>query len=92
MAKVGDEPAVTKSQQRIDLGPRLTPLRYPGHVVAEDRASGRWLMLAASHAVGVNAYIDEEVATWLAGFLLAAYPNCCRRATAFRSMASMRRR
>ena len=31
-------------------------------------------MLAASHAIGVNAYIDEEVATWLAGFLLAQYP------------------
>lgn len=32
------------------------------------------LMLAASHAVGVNAYIDEEVATFLAGFLLDHYP------------------
>ncbi|HJV94128.1 MAG TPA: ribosome biogenesis GTPase YlqF, partial [Azonexus sp.] len=32
------------------------------------------LMLAASHAVGVNAYIDEEVATFLASFLLEAYP------------------
>ena len=32
------------------------------------------LMLAASHAVGVNAYIDIEVATFLAGFLLEHYP------------------
>ena len=32
------------------------------------------LMLAASHAVGVNAYIDIEVATFLAGFLLEYYP------------------
>ena len=31
--------------------------------------------LAASHAVGVNAYIDEEVATFLSGFLLEAYPE-----------------
>ena len=31
-------------------------------------------MLAASHAVGVNAYIDIEVATFLAGFLLEHYP------------------
>ena len=28
----------------------------------------------ASHAVGVNAYIDIEVATFLAGFLLEHYP------------------
>ncbi|MGB7534587.1 MAG: ribosome biogenesis GTPase YlqF, partial [Azonexus sp.] len=32
------------------------------------------LMLAASHAIGVNAYIDIEVATFLAGFLLEHYP------------------
>lgn len=32
------------------------------------------LMLAASHAVGVNAYIDIEVASFLAGFLLEQYP------------------
>jgi ribosome biogenesis GTPase A len=31
-------------------------------------------MLAASHAVGVNAYIDEEVATFLTDFLLEHYP------------------
>jgi len=33
------------------------------------------LMLAASHAVGINAYIEIEVATWLAGFLLEYYPG-----------------
>jgi len=32
------------------------------------------LMMAASHAVGVNAYIDEEVATFLTDFLLEHYP------------------
>jgi ribosome biogenesis GTPase A len=43
--------------------------------VAEDRSHPvDGLMLAASHAVGVNAYIDEEVGTWLAGFLLEHYP------------------
>jgi ribosome biogenesis GTPase A len=30
-------------------------------------------MLAASHAIGVNAYIDEEVAQFLAEVLLARY-------------------
>ena len=36
------------------------------------------LMLAASHAVGVNAYIDEEVATFLAGFLLDQLPGAAQ--------------
>jgi ribosome biogenesis GTPase A len=33
------------------------------------------LMLAASHAVGRNAVIDEEVATFLADCLVANYPT-----------------
>jgi ribosome biogenesis GTPase A len=31
-------------------------------------------MLAASHAVGVNAYIGEDVAVFLADYLLETYP------------------
>jgi ribosome biogenesis GTPase A len=34
---------------------------------------GDGLMLAASHAIGENAYIDEEVATFLAEILLERY-------------------
>jgi ribosome biogenesis GTPase A len=33
------------------------------------------LMLAASHAVGVNALIEEEVATFLAEIVLQRYPQ-----------------
>ena len=32
-------------------------------------------MLAASHAIGENAFISEEVATFLADILLARYPD-----------------
>jgi ribosome biogenesis GTPase A len=32
-------------------------------------------MLAASHAIGVNAVIEEEVATYLADLLLERYPD-----------------
>ena len=74
VAKVGDEPAVTKSQQRIDISPRLTLYDTPGMLWPKIEHPEDGLMLAASHAVGVNAYIDEEVATWLGGFLLANYP------------------
>jgi ribosome biogenesis GTPase A len=74
VAKVGDEPAVTKSQQRIDVNPRLTLYDTPGMMWPKIGHPEDGLMLAASHAIGVNAYIDEEVATWLAGFLLTRYP------------------
>jgi ribosome biogenesis GTPase A len=33
------------------------------------------LMLAASHAIGENAFISEEVAVFLAEILLARYPG-----------------
>ena len=74
VAAVGDQPAVTKSQQRIDVNSRLTLYDTPGMLWPKIAHPEDGLMLAASHAVGVNAYIDEEVATWLAGFLLAHYP------------------
>ncbi|TXH00432.1 MAG: ribosome biogenesis GTPase YlqF [Rhodocyclaceae bacterium] len=74
VAAVGDQPAVTKSQQRIDISNRLTLYDTPGMLWPKIDHPIDGLMLAASHAVGVNAYIDEEVGTWLAGFLLEHYP------------------
>ena len=74
VAAVGDQPAVTKSQQRIDISSRLTLYDTPGMLWPKIAHPVDGLMLAASHAVGVNAYIDIEVATFLAGFLLAHYP------------------
>ena len=73
VAAVGDQPAVTKSQQRIDISPRLTLYDTPGMLWPKIAHPIDGLMLAASHAVGVNAYIGEDVATWLAGFLLEHY-------------------
>ena len=74
VAAVGDEPAVTKSQQRIDLGPRLTIFDTPGMLWPKIEHPTDGLMLAARHAVGTNAYHELEVATFLAGFLLERYP------------------
>ncbi len=74
VAAVGDQPAVTKSQQRIDISSRLIIHDTPGLLWPKIDHPIDGLMLAASHAVGVNAYFDEEVATFLAGFLLASYP------------------
>jgi ribosome biogenesis GTPase A len=74
VAAVGDQPAVTKSQQRIDISSRLTLYDTPGMLWPKIAHPVDGLMMAASHAVGVNAYIGEDVAIFLADFLLQAYP------------------
>ena len=74
VAKVGDEPAVTKSQQRVDLSPTMTLVDTPGMLWPKIEHPSDGLMLAASHAVGRNAIIDEEVATFLADVLVERYP------------------
>jgi ribosome biogenesis GTPase A len=74
IAAVGDEPAVTKSQQSFDLGPGMTITDTPGLTWPKIEHDSDGYMLAASHAIGRNAVIDEEVATFLAGILLARYP------------------
>lgn len=76
VAAVGDQPAVTKQQQRMDLGPRLSIVDTPGLMWPKIELASDGLMLAASHAVGPNAYIDEEVGVYLAELLLQRYPQC----------------
>jgi ribosome biogenesis GTPase A len=74
VAAVGDQPAVTKSQQRIDISSRLTIYDTPGMLWPKIEHPIDGLMMAASHAVGVNAYFGEEVATFLTDYLLVHYP------------------
>ena len=74
IAKVGDEPAVTKSQQIHQISVRQSIIDTPGLMWPKIEHESDGLMLAASHAVGRNAIIDEEVAVFLAGLLLARYP------------------
>jgi ribosome biogenesis GTPase A len=75
IAAVGDEPAVTKAQQSFDLGPGMTLTDTPGLMWPKIEHDADGYLLAASHAIGRNAVIDEEVATFLAGILLARYPQ-----------------
>lgn len=75
VAKVGDEPAVTKSQMRIDLNDKASIIDTPGMMWPKIKYDSDGFMLAASHAIGRNAVIDEEVATFLGGLLLARYPK-----------------
>lgn len=74
VAKVGDEPAVTKNQQRFELSAQLTLTDTPGMMWPKIVYDNDGYMLAASHAIGRNAVIDEEVATFLGDLLLQRYP------------------
>ena len=73
-AKVGDEPAITRTSHRYDLSPRMFLIDTPGLMWPKIEHDSDGYMLAASHAIGRNAVIDEEVATYLADLLLARYP------------------
>ncbi|CAN5894769.1 ribosome biogenesis GTPase YlqF [soil metagenome] len=75
VANVGDEPAVTKVQQRLYLGKNMILTDTPGMLWPKIQHPTDGLMLAASHAVGVNALIEEEVATFLAEIILLRYPQ-----------------
>jgi ribosome biogenesis GTPase A len=75
VAAVGDEPAVTKSQQCLDLGPGMTLTDTPGLMWPKIEHDSDGYMLAVGHAIGRNAVIEEDVAEFLAGILLARYPE-----------------
>jgi ribosome biogenesis GTPase A len=74
VAAVGDEPAITKTQQRLDLNERMSIIDTPGLMWPKIRYASDGMMLAASHAIGVNALVPEEVALFLADILLDRYP------------------
>ncbi|TAG43843.1 MAG: ribosome biogenesis GTPase YlqF [Betaproteobacteria bacterium] len=75
IANVGDEPAITKLIKRYELTDGTWLFDTPGLMWPKIALETDGLLLAANHLVGVNAYIDEEVATYLAEILLERYPE-----------------
>ena len=75
VARTGNEPAVTKAQQRIELDERLVLYDTPGMLWpnVENRNSG--YRLAATGAVKETAMEYEDVAWFIADFLLREYPG-----------------
>jgi ribosome biogenesis GTPase A len=84
VAKTGDEPAVTRHQSRFDLGEDMVLIDTPG-LMWSIKHPGDGLMLAASHAIGENAFISEEVAVFLAEVLLARYPGLVEKRYEFKT-------
>ncbi|MEY2934153.1 MAG: hypothetical protein RL033_4902 [Pseudomonadota bacterium] len=72
VSKVGNEPALTKSQTGHDLGNHTWLIDTPG-MLWPDIDQGAALKLAATHSIGPNAYDTIEIAGVLARYLVDHY-------------------
>lgn len=75
IAKTGNEPAITKSQQRIDLGNGLTLFDTPGILWPKVENPLAGYRLAATGAIADTAMGYEDVGSFLAEYLLRSYPD-----------------
>jgi ribosome biogenesis GTPase A len=74
-AKTGDEAGVTKLEQRITLADDFYLYDTPGVLWPRIIVEKSGYNLAASGAIGVNAFDDEEVALELLHYLIPHYPQ-----------------
>jgi ribosome biogenesis GTPase A len=87
IAKTGDEPAVTKILHRYDLSSTMQLTDTPGLMWPNIKNPSDGLMLAASHVIGTNAYIESEVAVYLADLLIARYPQVLKERYGFAAVS-----
>lgn len=73
LAKVGNEPAITKTQMRHELDRTLILVDTPGMTWPRMTPPSA-VRLAAAHIIGRNAYDEQSVAIELGEYLLADYP------------------
>lgn len=75
VAKTGNEPAVTKDQQRINLGSGVTLLDTPGILWPKIENPDSSYRLAATGAIKNTAMEYDDVSFFLAEYLIRAYPE-----------------
>ncbi|WP_114416218.1 ribosome biogenesis GTPase YlqF [Marinospirillum perlucidum] len=75
IAKVGNEPAVTRRQQKIQVGDRLQIIDTPGVLWPRIENPESAYRLGASGAIRDTALDYEEVGFWAAEDLLGRYPQ-----------------
>ena len=75
IAKVGDEPAITKQQQRHQINDEMILIDTPGMMWPKIENEIDGYILAANYAIGKNAYFEEQVAEKLGEILLSRYPE-----------------
>ncbi len=75
IAKTGNEPAITKSQQQISIGKGIVLLDTPGVLWPNVENENSGYRLAATGAIKDTAMEYPDVAYFVAGFLLQHYPE-----------------
>lgn len=75
IAKVGNVPAVTKMQQRIEINNHMILTDTPGMMWPKIKNELDGFFLAASHSIGINAYDEIETALTLSDALKEIYPE-----------------
>ncbi|MDR4493100.1 MAG: ribosome biogenesis GTPase YlqF [Nitrospirales bacterium] len=75
LAKVGNEPAITKVQQRHALNDRMTLVDSPGLLWPKIKNPVVGFLLATIHSISAKVVVDEELAEFLADRLLQRYPG-----------------
>ncbi|TAM54576.1 MAG: ribosome biogenesis GTPase YlqF [Burkholderiaceae bacterium] len=75
VAKTGDEAGITKLEQRIVLADDFYLYDTPGVLWPRIIVARSGYNLAASGAIGRNAFNEEEVALELLGYLIRHYPG-----------------
>ena len=75
IAKTGNEPAVTKNQQRIKLADDIILFDTPGVLWPKIENQNSMYRLASSGAVKDTAFEYDDIAFYVAEYLLSAYPE-----------------
>jgi ribosome biogenesis GTPase A len=88
-AKTGDEAGVTKLEQRIALAPDFYLYDTPGMLWPRIIVAKSGYNLAASGAVGRNAFDEQEVALALLDYLRQHYPRQLEARFKLQAVASM---
>lgn len=75
VAKTGNEPAVTKGQQRIKISDDITFFDTPGMLWPRIGHENWALRLAITGAIKETAMTHEDIAFYLIGYLMKKYPQ-----------------
>jgi ribosome biogenesis GTPase A len=75
IAKTGDEPAVTKTQQSISLGNGIELIDTPGFLWPKIENINSGYRLAITGAIKNTAMEFEDIALFAAGYFIEAYPE-----------------
>ena len=75
VAKVGDEPAITKQQQRHQINNHMVLVDTPGMMWPKIEHASDSYLLAINYAIGKNAYFEDDIAEKLGEILIKEYPS-----------------